>query len=158
MTNNNSSRMEVPQAKEAMDKFKMEVANELGVPLKNGYNGDLTSKQNGSVGGEMVRQMIKRQEQEIDCISSDLSPTKQRVISVICKDNKYHSLLLFPLINTKRTGRLLPKLCRYTFRRSHLLENVRHRPHESPQGRYPKPRRSPLPTYTAKQLSYRSQK
>ena len=53
MTNNNSSRMEVPQAKEAMDKFKMEVANELGVPLKNGYNGDLTSKQNGSVGGEM---------------------------------------------------------------------------------------------------------
>ena len=58
MTNNNSSRMEVPQAKEAMDKFKMEVANELGVPLKNGYNGDLTSKQNGSVGGEMVRQMI----------------------------------------------------------------------------------------------------
>lgn len=65
MTTNNSSRMEVPQAKEAMDKFKMEVANELGVPLKNGYNGDLTSKQNGSVGGEMVRQMIKRQEQEM---------------------------------------------------------------------------------------------
>ena len=57
--------MEVPQAKEAMDKFKMEVANELGVPLKNGYNGDLTSKQNGSVGGEMVRQIIKRQEQEM---------------------------------------------------------------------------------------------
>ena len=65
MTNNKSSRMEVQQAKEAMDKFKMEVANELGVPLKNGYNGDLTSKQNGSVGGEMVRQMIKRQEQEM---------------------------------------------------------------------------------------------
>lgn len=59
----NSSRMEVPQAKEAMDKFKMEVASELGVPLKNGYNGDLTSAQNGSVGGEMVRQMIQRQEQ-----------------------------------------------------------------------------------------------
>ena len=57
--------MEVPQAKEAMDKFKMEGANELGVPFKNGYNGDLTSKQNGSVGGEMVRQMIKRQEQEM---------------------------------------------------------------------------------------------
>lgn len=65
MTNNNSSRMEVPQAKESMDKFKMEVANELGVPLKNGYNGDLTSKQNGSVGGEMVRQMIKRQEESM---------------------------------------------------------------------------------------------
>lgn len=66
MTNSQSSRMEVPQAKEAMDKFKMEVASELGVPLKNGgYNGDLTSAQNGSVGGEMVRQMIKRQEESM---------------------------------------------------------------------------------------------
>ena len=65
MTNKNSSKMEVPQAKEAMNRFKMEVANELGVPLKQGYNGDLTSAQNGSVGGEMVRQMIKRQEEEM---------------------------------------------------------------------------------------------
>ena len=65
MTNSQSSRVEVPEAKDAMDKFKMEVANELGVPLKSGYNGDLTSKQAGSVGGEMVRQMIKRQEQEM---------------------------------------------------------------------------------------------
>lgn len=66
MTSNQSSRMEVPQAKEAMDRFKMEVASEIGVPLKNnGYNGDLTSAQNGSVGGEMVRQMIKRQEEEM---------------------------------------------------------------------------------------------
>ena len=64
-TSSSSNRVVVPEAKEAMDKFKMEVANELGVPLKNGYNGDLTSKQNGSVGGEMVRQMIKRQEQEM---------------------------------------------------------------------------------------------
>ena len=63
--NNGSNRMEVPQAKEAMNKFKMEVASELGVPLKEGYNGDLTSKQNGSVGGEMVRRMIKRQEEEM---------------------------------------------------------------------------------------------
>ena len=64
MSNSNqSSRMEVPQVKESMDKFKMEVANELGVPLKNGYNGNLTSAQAGSVGGEMVRQMIKKQEQ-----------------------------------------------------------------------------------------------
>ena len=65
---NNSSgtnRMEVPQAKEAMDRFKMEVASELGVPLKQGYNGDLTSAQNGSVGGEMVRQMIKKQEESM---------------------------------------------------------------------------------------------
>ncbi|MDE6874603.1 MAG: alpha/beta-type small acid-soluble spore protein [Lachnospiraceae bacterium] len=58
-----SGRVEVPQAKEAMNRFKMEVASELGVPLKEGYNGDLTSAQNGSVGGEMVRQMIKRQEE-----------------------------------------------------------------------------------------------
>ena len=66
MTNSqSSSRVEVPEAKDAMDKFKMEVANELGVPLKNGYYGELTYKQAGSVGGEMVRQMIKRQEQEM---------------------------------------------------------------------------------------------
>ena len=71
MTNNNSSRMEVPQAKEAMDKFKMEVASELGVPLKNGYNGNLTSAQAGSVGGEMVRQMIKKQEQAMSGNSTE---------------------------------------------------------------------------------------
>lgn len=64
-SNSGSNRMEVPQAREAMDRFKMEVANELGVPLKQGYNGDLTSAQNGSVGGEMVRQMIKRQEESM---------------------------------------------------------------------------------------------
>ena len=56
------NRVEVPEAREAMDKFKMEIAGEIGVPLTNGYNGNLTSAQNGSVGGEMVRQMIKRQE------------------------------------------------------------------------------------------------
>lgn len=60
-----SNRMEVPQAKEAMDRFKMEIASEIGVPLKQGYNGDLTSKQTGSIGGEMVRQMIKKQEESM---------------------------------------------------------------------------------------------
>ena len=65
MTNNNSSRMEVPQAKEAMDKFKMEVASELGVPLSDGYNGNLTSAQNGSVGGYMVKKMIEEQEKKM---------------------------------------------------------------------------------------------
>ena len=59
------NRVEVPEAKEAMNKFKMEVANELGVPLSEGYNGNLTSAQNGSVGGEMVRKMIKRQEESM---------------------------------------------------------------------------------------------
>ena len=49
-------------AKEALNKFKYEVANEIGVPLKDGYNGDLTSYQNGSVGGTMVKKMIEAQE------------------------------------------------------------------------------------------------
>ena len=65
MPSNSAGRMEVPEAKEAMNRFKMEVADELGVPLKDGYNGHLTSAQNGSVGGEMVRQMIKRQEESM---------------------------------------------------------------------------------------------
>ena len=64
-TGSNGSRMEVPQAKDAMDKFKMEVASEIGVNLKQGYNGDLTSAQAGSIGGEMVRRMIKRQEEQM---------------------------------------------------------------------------------------------
>ena len=59
------NRVEVPDAKDAMNRFKMEVASELGVPLTNGYNGNLTSAQNGSVGGEMVRKMIKRQEESM---------------------------------------------------------------------------------------------
>lgn len=60
-----NGRMEVPEAKGAMDKLKMEVASEIGVNLKNGYNGDLTSRETGSVGGEMVRRMIKKQEEEM---------------------------------------------------------------------------------------------
>ena len=62
---NNSNRTNVPEAKEAMNRFKMEVANELGVPLTNGYNGDLTSAQNGSVGGYMVKKMIEAQERQM---------------------------------------------------------------------------------------------
>ncbi len=65
MANNSSSKMEVPQAKEAMNRFKMEVANEIGVNLRDGYNGDLTSREAGSIGGEMVRQMIKKQEESM---------------------------------------------------------------------------------------------
>ena len=55
----------VPAAKEALNKFKMEAASEVGVNLKQGYNGDLTSAQAGSIGGEMVRRMIKRQEEQM---------------------------------------------------------------------------------------------
>lgn len=65
MAKSNSNQTSVPEAKEAMNKFKMEVANELGVNLKQGYNGDLTSRESGSIGGEMVRQMIKKQEQQM---------------------------------------------------------------------------------------------
>ena len=57
-----SNSYEVPGAKEAMNKFKMEVANEVGVNLKQGYNGDLTSKQAGSIGGTMVKKLIERAE------------------------------------------------------------------------------------------------
>jgi len=65
--NNNTSRNQMvhPQAKAAMKRFKEEVASEIGVPLKDGYNGDLTSAQAGSIGGEMVRKMIKRQEEQM---------------------------------------------------------------------------------------------
>ena len=60
-----SNRVEVPEAKAAMDRFKTAVASELGVNLKEGYNGDLTSKEAGSIGGEMVRRMIKKQEEQM---------------------------------------------------------------------------------------------
>ena len=53
----NSNRINVPEAREAMDKFKMEAANEVGVDLKEGYNGHLTSREAGSVGGQMVKKM-----------------------------------------------------------------------------------------------------
>ncbi len=61
MSNSNSNKIMVPNAREAMNKFKMEAANEVGVNLKQGYNGDLTSKQAGSVGGQMVKKMIRVQ-------------------------------------------------------------------------------------------------
>lgn len=65
MSNSTSTGKAVPEAKAALDKFKYEVASELGVPLKEGYNGDLTSKQNGSVGGYMVKKMIEAQERQM---------------------------------------------------------------------------------------------
>ena len=57
-----SKNMVVPEAKEAMERFKMEAASEVGVNLKQGYNGDLTSKQAGSIGGQMVKKMIESYE------------------------------------------------------------------------------------------------
>ena len=55
---NNSNNLNIPQAREAMDKFKMQAASEVGVNLTNGYNGHLTSREAGSVGGQMVKKML----------------------------------------------------------------------------------------------------
>ena len=59
----NSNKNMVPEAREGMNRFKMEAANEVGVNLKQGYNGDLTSKQAGSIGGQMVKKMVQAYEQ-----------------------------------------------------------------------------------------------
>jgi small acid-soluble spore protein D (minor alpha/beta-type SASP) len=55
----------VPEAREGLDRFKMEAANEVGVNLKQGYNGDLTAKQAGSIGGQMVKKMIQQYENNL---------------------------------------------------------------------------------------------
>ena len=60
---NNNNQLNIPQAKEAMNKFKMQAASEVGVNLTNGYNGHLTSREAGSVGGQMVKKMIEAYEQ-----------------------------------------------------------------------------------------------
>ena len=65
MASRSSNRAEEPEAKEALDRFKMEVADVLGVPLSDGYNGNLTSAQAGSVGGQMVKKMIEAQEPQM---------------------------------------------------------------------------------------------
>ena len=65
MSNYSSNKLVVPQAKEAMERFKMEAANEVGVNLKQGYNGDLTSRQAGSIGGQMVKKMIEEYERNM---------------------------------------------------------------------------------------------
>ena len=62
---NSSNNYVVPQAKAAMEQFKMEAANEVGVTLNKGYNGDLTSRQAGSIGGQMVKKMIEKYEQDL---------------------------------------------------------------------------------------------
>ena len=64
MSNNNNKAI-VPGAREALNKFKMEAANEVGVNLKEGYNGHLTAREAGSVGGQMVKKMIKQYEESM---------------------------------------------------------------------------------------------
>ena len=62
---NSSNKTMVPEAQDAMNRFKMEAANEVGVYLKLGFNGDLTSRQAGSVGGQIVKKMIKSYEESM---------------------------------------------------------------------------------------------
>ena len=64
-TTSSSSRINIPEARAAMDKFKMEAAAEVGVNLKEGYNGDLTSREAGSVGGQMVKRMVESYEKNL---------------------------------------------------------------------------------------------
>ena len=82
---NNSNRINVPQAKQAMEQFKMQAANEVGVNLKNGYNGDLTSREAGSVGGQMVKNVCpgrtKKYEREIRIAMGHLQ-TVQYIASI----------------------------------------------------------------------------
>ncbi len=61
----NTNKKVVPESKSALDKFKMEVANEVGVNLKDGYNGDITARQAGSIGGMMVKKMVEAYENSI---------------------------------------------------------------------------------------------
>ncbi|MBA5851505.1 alpha/beta-type small acid-soluble spore protein [Clostridium sp. cel8] len=65
MASNNSNKLVVPEAKEKLNQFKMESAREVGVNLKQGYNGDLTAREAGSVGGNMVKKMIEAYEQNM---------------------------------------------------------------------------------------------
>ncbi|GLC32302.1 alpha/beta-type small acid-soluble spore protein [Clostridium omnivorum] len=60
-----SNKVLIPQAKEGLDRFKMEAAKEVGVNLSQGYNGDLTSRENGSVGGQMVKRMVEAYEKNL---------------------------------------------------------------------------------------------
>ena len=60
-----ANRTLVPEAREGLNRFKMEAAQEVGVNLSQGYNGDLTSRQNGSVGGQMVKKMVEQYERNL---------------------------------------------------------------------------------------------
>lgn len=65
MSSKNTNKLNVPEARAAMNKFKMEAANEVGVNLKQGYNGDLTSREAGYVGGYMVKRLIEQAEHQM---------------------------------------------------------------------------------------------
>ena len=79
MSNNSSNKLNVPQAKQGMEQFKMQAANEVGVNLKNGYNGDLTSREAGSVGGQMVKKICPVRSAKFDRQSQTALGHCQRV-------------------------------------------------------------------------------
>ena len=79
MSNNSSNKLNVPQAKQGMEQFKMQAANEVGVNLKNGYNGDLTSREAGSVGGQMVKKICPVRSMKYDRQSRTAVGNCQRV-------------------------------------------------------------------------------
>ncbi len=78
MSSKNSNQINVPGARSAMDQFKMEAASEVGVNLKQGYNGDLTSREAGSVGGQMVKKMIPVR--RASCVRNDRNSPGHQVI------------------------------------------------------------------------------
>ena len=65
MANTNSNKKLVPEAMDSLDRFKYEVANEVGVNLKNGYNGDISARDAGKIGGNMVRKLIQQAENQM---------------------------------------------------------------------------------------------
>ena len=79
MSSKNSNKLNIPEARQAMDQFKMEAANEVGVNLKQGYNGNLTSREAGSVGGQMVKKMIESYEKNLSNSNQKLSAWRNGV-------------------------------------------------------------------------------
>lgn len=73
MASNNNNQLNVPEAREAMDQFKMQAASEVGVNLKKGYNGHLTSREAGSIGGQMVKKMVENYENSVANQSSSMN-------------------------------------------------------------------------------------
>ena len=93
-SNNSTSKKE---AKSAMDRFKTEVASELGVNLKEGYNGDLTSREAGSVGGEMVKRMISSPDSNTGfAASSSLSAVMAAVLGVVLFSSAHLKISFWP--------------------------------------------------------------
>ena len=93
MSSKNSNKLNIPEAKAAMNKFKMEAASEVGVNLKQGYNGDLTSREAGSVGGQMVKKIFSnpaRRRQK----GRGLAALGAHFAQFICKNTLLHFLLI----------------------------------------------------------------